>query len=152
LKRNQYGDRRLKKKNITIKKAIMMPYKSTYSSSQSPVRVPHTITFVSNTPQVVSDEPRKQLCCILSEVLEHTADEDFIEIHELEENPDMARSDNKLLFDSSHTFNLSNSSFLDSFHISKESFDCNFFLVSELLEPRPIEEMMQDTTRSFRCQ
>jgi hypothetical protein len=129
----------------------MMPDKST-SSSRSPVRVPHTISF-SNIPQVVSDEPRKQVFSLLKEVLEHAADEYFIEKHELEENSDiMALLGDKLLFDSEHTFNLSKSSFLDSFQSCEESFDCNFFSVSELLEPRPIEEMMHDTTRSVRCQ
>jgi hypothetical protein len=78
--------------------------------------------------------------------LEHTADEDFIEKHEIEEDPPcMALSGHKqLLIDSEHAFNLSKSSLLDSFQSCEESFDCNFFSVSELLEPRPIEEMMHD--------
>jgi hypothetical protein len=86
--------------------------------------------------------------------LEHaTADEDFVEKHELEEKPDMVElSGDKFPFDSEHTFNLSLSSFLDSFQTCEESFDCNFFSVSELLEPRPIEEMMRNTTQSARCQ
>jgi hypothetical protein len=150
LKRNQSGDRRLKKKNSTFIKA-MMSDKSTSSCSRSSVRLPQTITF-PNTLQVVSDEPRKQVYSLLKEVLEHTADEDFIEKHELEENPDMTLSGDKLLLDSKHAFNLSKSSLLDSFQTCEESFDCNFFSVSELLEPRPIEEMMDDTTRSVRYQ
>jgi hypothetical protein len=141
LKRNQSGDRRLKKKNRPLKQT-MMSDESTSSSSRSPVRVPQTISF-PNTPQFVFDE---QLHSILIEVLEHTADEDFIEKHELVEDlPCMALSGEKqLLIDSEHAFNVSKSSLLDSFQSCEESFDCNFFSVSELLEPRPIEEMMHD--------
>jgi hypothetical protein len=140
LKRNQSGDRRLKKKNITLKKA-MMPDKSN-SSSGSPLRVPQTIACTNAPQEVVFGE---QFYSILREVLEHTADEDFIEKHELEENPlGMALSGGKLMFDHEHAFNLSKSSLLDSFQSCEEPFDCNLLSVSELLEPRPIEEMMHD--------